>query len=41
MSMTLSEIKDLKKQLGLTNARLADISDVPLSTIQKVLGNTT
>ena len=41
MSMTLSEIKDLKKQLGLTNARLADISGVPLSTIQKVLGNTT
>ena len=41
MAMTLIEIKDLKKQLGITNAHLADISDVPLSTIQKVLGNTT
>ena len=35
------QIKDLKKQLGITNAHLADISGVPLSTIQKVLGNTT
>ena len=41
MAMTLAEIKDLKKQLGITNAHLADISGVPLSTIQKVLGNTT
>lgn len=41
MAMTLIEIKDLKKQLGITNAHLADISGVPLSTIQKVLGNTT
>ena len=41
MAMTLAEIKNLKKQLGITNAHLADISGVPLSTIQKVLGNTT
>lgn len=41
MSMTLKEIKELKKQLGLTNAQLSDLSGVPLSTVQKVLGNTT
>lgn len=41
MTMTLQEIKKLKKQLGLTNANLADLSGVPLSTVQKVLGNTT
>ena len=39
--MTLQDIKDLKKQLGLTNAHLAALSGVPLSTVQKVLGNTT
>ena len=41
MIMTLQDIKDLKKQLGLTNAHLAALSGVPLSTVQKVLGNTT
>ena len=39
--MTLQDIKELKKQLGLTNAQLAHLSGVPLSTVQKVLGNTT
>ena len=41
MAMTLQDIKELKKQLGLTNAQLAHLSGVPLSTVQKVLGNTT
>lgn len=39
--MTLQEIKELKKQLGLTNDQLSSLSGVPLSTVQKVLGNTT
>lgn len=41
MGMTLQEIKELKKQLGLTNDQLSSLSGVPLSTVQKVLGNTT
>ena len=41
MAMTLQDIKELKRQLGLTNANLAALSGVPLSTVQKVLGNTT
>ena len=41
MGMTLQEIKELKKQLGLTNDQLSSLSGVPLSTVQKVLGKTT
>ena len=41
MAMTLQDIKELKKQLGLTKSQHAHLSSVPLSTVQKVLGNTT
>ena len=41
MGMSLQEIKELKKQLGLTNDQLSSLSGVPLSTVQKVLGKTT
>ena len=41
IGMTLQEIKELKRQLGLTNDQLSSLSGVPLGTVQKVLGNTT
>ena len=40
-AMTLDEIKALKKQHGYTNKQLAELSGLPLSTVQKVLGGTT
>ena len=39
--MTIEEIKKQKELLGLTNQELADLSNVPLSTVGKVLGGTT
>ena len=39
--MTLDDIKRLKKQYGYTNAQMAELSGLPLSTVQKVLGGTT
>ena len=39
--MTLDEVKRLKKQYGYTNAQMALLSGLPLSTVQKVLGGTT
>ena len=39
--MTIEEMKLRKKVLGLTNEQLAELSGVPLSTVQKVLGGTT
>ena len=39
--MTIEEIKKQKELLGLTNQELADLANVPLSTVGKVLGGTT
>ena len=39
--MTLQEIKEAKRQHGLTNEMMAQRSGVPLSTVQKVLGGST
>ena len=39
--MTIEEIKKQKEVLGLTNQELADLANVPLSTVGKVLGGTT
>lgn len=41
MEITLQEIRELKKQFGYTNLQLAELSGVPVSTVQKVLGGTT
>lgn len=34
--MTISEMKQIKKERGLTNAMIAEMTDLPLSTIQKI-----
>ena len=39
--MIIEEIKKQKELLGLTNQELADLANVPLSTVGKVLGGTT
>ena len=39
--MDLKEMRERKRSLGLTNEMLADISGVPLATVQKVIGGTT
>ncbi|MBR0173446.1 MAG: Uma2 family endonuclease [Lachnospiraceae bacterium] len=39
--MTLKEIKARKKKLGWTNKELAQRSGVPLSTVNKIMGNAT
>ena len=39
--MTIEELNRRKKELGLTNRQIADLSGVPLSTVQKVLSGTT
>ena len=39
--MTVQELKDRKKKMGMTNSELAERSGVPLSTVAKVLGGTT
>lgn len=41
MTMTLQEMKERKRQLGYTNEQIADWSDVPLSTVQKVFSGAT
>ena len=38
--LTMTEMKELKRQLGLTNEDVAEITGVSLSTIQKVFGGT-
>lgn len=38
--MTLTELKERKRELGLTNEDIARMSFVPLSTVQKVFGGT-
>lgn len=39
--MTLSEMKERKKELGYTNEQIADWSNVPLSTVQKIFSGAT
>lgn len=39
--MTIREMKARKKELGYTNKDLAELSGVPLGTIEKIFGNTT
>lgn len=39
--LTLDELKERKRQLGLSNKEVAAISGVPLGTVQKVFGGTT
>ena len=39
--MDMEKLKERKKELNLTNEELAKLSGVPLSTVQKVMGNTT
>lgn len=39
--MTLKEMQELKKEMGLTNQMIAERSGVPLATVQKVFGGST
>ena len=39
--MTIEEMKSIKRELGLTNQTLSDLSGVPLGTIQKIFGGAT
>ena len=39
--MKVSELKKRKKELGYTNEMIAELSGVPLGTVQKVMGGTT
>lgn len=39
--MTPEELKKRKKELGLTNQEIADLSGVPLGTVQKIFAGTT
>lgn len=39
--MKVSELKERKKELGYSNEMVAELSGVPLSTVQKVFGGTT
>ena len=39
--MTIDEMKKRKRELGYTNAQLAELSGVPLGTVQKIFGGAT
>ena len=39
--MTIEEMKERKRALGFSNKQLADLSGVPLGTVQKIFGNVT
>lgn len=39
--MTINDLKTLKKQSGLTNAEIADLSGIPVSTINKIFSGAT
>lgn len=39
--MTICEMKEKKRELGLTYGQIAEKSGVPLTTVQKVLGGVT
>ena len=40
-SMTIEEMKQKKRELGYSNAMIAQISGVPLGTVQKIFSGTT
>ena len=39
--MTIEALKAQKQKLGLTNRRVSELSGIPLSTVNKIFGNTT
>ena len=39
--MTLEEMRQLKRQMSLTNEQIAESAEIPVPTVQKVLGGTT
>lgn len=39
--MTIKEMKERKKELGYTYARIAELSGIPLGTVQKIFGGVT
>ena len=39
--MTIEEMKQKKRELGYSNAMIAQISGVPLGTVQKIFSGTT
>ena len=39
--MTIAEMKERKIQLGYTNEMIAELSGVPLSTVQKIFAGVT
>lgn len=39
--MTIQEMKDRKRELGYSNAMIAELSGVPLGTVQKIFGGAT
>lgn len=39
--MTISEMKERKKELGYTNQQLADLSGIPIGTLQKIFSGST
>ena len=39
--MDMSDLKKLKKESGLTNAEIAELSGVPLSTVNKIFSGAT
>ena len=39
--MTIQEMKERKRELGYTYAQIADLSGVPLGTVQKIFNGST
>ena len=39
--MNIEEMKQRKKELGYSNAQIAELSGVPLGTVQKIFGGAT
>ena len=39
--MTVDEMKEKKRQLGYSSEKLAELSGVPLGTVQKIFGGFT
>ena len=39
--MTIQEMRDKKKEMGYTYAQIADLSGVPLGTVQKIFSGET
>ena len=39
--MTIDEMKNKKRELGYTNEKIADLSEVPLGTVQKIFSGET